>query len=167
MSLATGGAPARLLALGDRLARDTRQGLCGDELGAGVEEVVACRERRGLAALPDLRDGGDSELGHLPGVLRGVRGEDSLLDVAHPLAASVDGDDEGLALAVGGLQRGVRALARGFVDRVDDVDVGVAGEALLHRLATAVDGALGRLVAGDLVVAALATGVLAGLRLLG
>src|SRR3954470_9722922 len=147
-------APARLLALVRGLAVDPWQGLGGDELGARVQVVLAPRKRRRLLSRADLGDRVDAELRHLAGVLGRVSGKNPVLHVGHPLAASVDGDYERLVLVVVGLERGVGTLAGGLVDRVDDVDVGVAGQALLHGRAAAVDGALGRLVAGDRVAAA-------------
>src|SRR3954452_9374968 len=120
-----GRAPARLLALGRSLALDPGQRLRGDQLGAGVEVVLPGRERRGLLALADLGDRVDTELRHLARVLRRVGGEDPALDVGHALAAAVDGDDERLVLVVVGLEGGMGTLPGRFVDRVDDVDVGV------------------------------------------
>src|ERR1700712_4901555 len=160
-------APARLLALVGRLALGPGEGFAGDELGARVQVVLALREGGRLLARADLGDRVDAELRHLAGVLRRVGGEDPLVDVVHALAAAVDGDDERLVLVVVGLEGGVGTLPGWLVDRVDDVDVGVARQALLHRLAAAVDGALRCLVAGDRVGATLAAGVLPLLRLLG
>src|SRR4051794_5663779 len=76
-----GRAPARLLALGRCLAVDPGQRLRGDELGPRVQVVLPGRERGRLLALADLGDRVDPQLRHLAGVLRGVGGEDALLDV--------------------------------------------------------------------------------------
>ena len=72
-----------------------------------------------------------------------------------PLAAPVRLDvGEAPAGIVFRLQRLVGTGRRGLVDRVDDVDRVAVGEATLHRRLAAVDGALRRLVADHLVVAA-------------
>src|SRR4051794_3768525 len=92
--------PARLLALGRRLAVQPGERVGGDQLRARVEVVLPRRERRGLLSRADLGDRVDPELRHLAGVLRRVSGEEPLLHVDHALAAAVDGDDEGLVLVV-------------------------------------------------------------------
>src|SRR5262249_15845549 len=82
--------------------------------------------------------------------------DDTCPDVAHALAAAVDGHhrDAGLSLA-GVLERGPGARRARLVDRVDDVDVPVLLQAVLHRrlrrghLAVAVPNA------GDLLVVVL------------
>ncbi len=72
-----------------------------------------------------------------------------------------DRRDQG-AVDPGGLQRLHGTHTGRLVGAEHDVDVGVAGQAVLHRRTAAVLGAVGRLVAGDFVRA---SGVVAGLRL--
>src|SRR6185369_9252674 len=62
-------APADLGAVGARDAGQPGDGLVGDELRSGVEEVQAVGDARLLAGLGEFHDGVDSERGHLRRVL--------------------------------------------------------------------------------------------------
>src|SRR4030095_16714716 len=92
------------------------------------------------ARLPDrfdeCRAGRASELRHLHRVLLRGRRDRAGTDVANPLAAAIHRHEHDTLLLSGGLECLVRAGRRGLVDGVDDVDVGVLLEAVLHaRLA--------------------------------
>src|SRR5688572_16564117 len=135
----------------------------GHELHAGVVEVQSLGGLRLLSTVGDRRDRLDALLGHDEGVLLGGRVDHAVGDRANALAAAVDRDDEHvIGGQPGGLQRSGGAVGGRLVDGVDDVDAVGAAQAGLHRRTTAVLGAVGGLVAHDLVVAA---GVAAGRRL--
>src|SRR4051794_21842054 len=156
----SGSAPADLRGGVRGDAVDAGGRLVGDERDTGVEEVQALRGGRLGAA---TRDGGDrlhAHGRHLQRVLLGRGTDDAVLDRLDARAAAVDRDDDRVG-DTGCLERGVRTHGRRLVDRVDDVDLRVLGEAVLHRRAAAVLGAVAGLVADDRVVAALAAGVLA------
>ena len=91
----------------------------------------------------------DAHLGHLERVLLRGRADDAVLDVLHARAAAVDRDDRDVLLLAGRLERLVGAGRRGLVDRVDEVDVGVLLQQVLHRRAAALLGAVGHVVADD------------------
>jgi hypothetical protein len=148
------------------LAVDTADRVRSGQGGSGVDELLAGRQRRLRTAASELGDGLDAIGRHLAGILDRVGGDLALRDEAlHVIAATVDRHDDHVALARG-LQGLQRAVGRRFVDRVDDVDVAVGRQAVLHRGLAAGNGAGRRLVAHHLVVAALAAGVMAGLGLL-
>ena len=115
------------------------------------------------AACGELRDGLHAELGHLDRVLLAGGLDHALLDAADAGATAVDGDRRARPRLAGRLESLRSAVGGGLVDRVDDVDVRVLRQQRLHRGTAAVFGAIGGLVADDLVVAAARVG--AGLRL--
>src|SRR4029079_6723616 len=146
-----GLAPAVCEAVGDALGGDAGDGLRGDEVDAGVGVPGGL-----LAALRVADDGGDSQGGHLQRVLLRGGVDDAGLDVPDAGAAAVDGHDGhvGLRLA-GGLQGRPGARCARLVDRVDDVDVRVLLQAVLHRGLRGGDLTLPVPHADDLGVAAL------------
>src|SRR5262249_33822172 len=157
--VAMSAAPAGGGGLRRRLAGHAGQRLRGDQVGAGVDEVLAARVLRLGAALGHLGHGLHAELGHLARVLGRVGRYGAVLQqTVDVLAAAVDRDHQDVGL-VGGLERLDRAVRAGLVDGVHDVDVRVLGQAVLHGGLAAGDRAGGGLVAGHRVVAALAAGV--------
>ena len=134
---------------------DAVGGLVGDQRDTGVEEVETLARLRCGAVFNQLHDRLHAELGHLDGVLLAGRIDDAVGDLPDSGAAAVDRDDDHVISALArGLQRLVRAVGGRLVDRVDDVDVGVLGEQILHGGAATVLGPLGRFVAHDRVGAA-------------
>src|SRR5258705_12935761 len=147
-------APADLRGVGRGDAGDAGGRRVGDEGGARIVEVEAVAHG-GLRALRgEVVDRLDAERGHLQRVLLGGSADDAGLDEIDPGAATIDGDDEDARCLAGGREGLVRPVRGRLVDRVDDVDVGVLGETVLHRGLATVFSTLGRKVAGDLVRAA-------------
>src|SRR4051812_21577 len=126
------------------LARHAAHRLGGDQVDAGV--VVAGH----LALVVDRVDDRLHALGgHLERVLLRGRGDLALLHRLHAGAAAVDRDEQrGLA---GLVQRVPRAEPRRLIDRVDEVDVRVLLQAVLHRGLALGQVALGVLRADDLL----------------
>src|ERR671912_2104514 len=157
-------APADLVGLGGVDALHPVDRLVGDELHPGVVEVQAGADLRVHVVTHLLGDGFHTELGHVQRVLLGGGPDDATLHRGDArVAAAVHGYDRRLdscrVQRLGGTGGGR------FVDRVDEVDVLGLGQAGLHGRLALVRGTVGGLVAEDLVVSALAAGVLAGLVL--
>src|SRR5215213_8156224 len=158
-------APADLFGFGGGDALHAFHGLVGHQLDAGVVEVQPGRDLRIHVVTDLLGDGLDAELGHLQRVLLRRRPDDPALDRRDSgLAATIDGDDSRLHACC--LQSLGGADSGRLVDGVDQVYVLGLGQAGLHRGLALVRGPVGGLVADDLVISALATGVLAGLVLI-
>src|SRR4051812_14903814 len=110
------------------LALDPSHRLRRDQRDAGIG--VAARLLPGL----DERHGGrDAHLRHLQWILLSGRGDLAAADVAHALASAVHRDEDDVLLAPPRLECLVGAGGGGLVDRVDDVDVRILLEAVLHR----------------------------------
>src|SRR5680860_171377 len=147
-------APAELSALGGVNGVEAVDRLVGDERDSRVVEVKTLRVLGLGTAVRDRLDRLDPELGHLQRVLLRGGTDDALLDLVDPVATAVDRADQHALGIAALLESAVRADCGGLVDGVDDVDVLVLGQAVLHRRATTVLVARGGLVADDLVVAA-------------
>src|SRR6201996_6496999 len=160
-----GSAPALGLRVGGCDARHPGLRRVGVQLGPGVVEVLARLVGGLLAGLGELGDGFHAVDGHLARELPGSGADLTVGHVGQVAAAAVDGHDRHVLLARRREGLG-RAFGGGLVDRVDHVDAGVLGQAGLHGRLAAGLGPLGGQLAGDLVRAALAAGVLAALRLL-
>src|SRR5579884_722470 len=121
--------PAVGEAVGDALRRNPGRRMVRDQVDPGVRIAGDL-----LARLRVVDDGLDALRRHQQRVLlrRGV--DDPRLDVAHAGAAAVDGHDRDVARRLAGVLQ-CRPGARGarLVDRVDDVDVRVLLQAVLHR----------------------------------
>ena len=137
-------APAVLEAPLAVLGIEPRHRLVGDEIRAGVDEAG-----RLLAAGSVLGHRIDAHRRHLVGELHHRGGNDPGLDVAHAGAAAVDrGQDHVLFLAER-FQRLIATGRRRLVDGVDDVDVAILGEQVLHADLALVLRAVGDGGAGD------------------
>ena len=80
-------------------------GLVGDQLDAGVVEVEPLGGLGRLAAVDELLDGLDAELGHLHRVLLAGGADEAAVDLLDTVAAAVDRDDDQVLGGVGGLER--------------------------------------------------------------
>ena len=114
-----------------------------DQFDAGVVELEALGVRRDLSA----GDGFHAERGHQQRELHRRRPDEAVLHVLDSRAPAVDRHDDGVA--PGGVEGQPGAGGGRLVDRVDEVDVGVDGEQLLHRRPTAFLAATRDLVADD------------------
>src|SRR5205823_10588172 len=144
-------APAVCEAVLDGFGSDAHKRLLRDQVDAGVG--VAAWLDTGLRVLDN---GSDAPRGHQERVLLRGRVDDPGSDVSHAGATTVDRDDRRGRLRLAGvLQRGPGACGAGLVDRVDDVDVRVLLETVLHRRLRRCRLTLAVADAGDLAVAAL------------
>src|SRR4051794_20535405 len=140
----TGLAPAVGEAELHVLALDAVHRLGRDQVDAGV--VVAGHV---ALAVDRVHDGVHALGRHLEGVLLRGGGDLALLDGLHAGAAAVDGDQQGRLARL--VQRVPGAEPGRLVDRVDEVDVRVLLEAVLHRGLALGQVALGVLRADDLL----------------
>src|SRR5207244_350020 len=121
-------APAIVEAEGRVLRVDPADGLVADERHAGIGVAGYT-----LAILGEVDPGVNAEAGHLQRILlRGGR-DPAILHAADAGAPTVDRHDQDAVLLAAVLERLVDAEGRRLVDRVDDVDAGGFGQAVLHR----------------------------------
>src|ERR1700688_985405 len=136
--------PAELHAFLDGDRGHAGDGMIGHELLAGVDAL------RLLAGLDELRDRLDAVARHQQRILLRSRADNTLLDALDAVAAAIDGDHEHALFLAGRLQRGIAAVRRRLVDRVDEVDVIGLLEDLLHRRAAALVRTRGKVGTDDL-----------------
>src|SRR5882672_2938927 len=121
-------APAVVEPVGRVLRVDTTDGLVGNQGHARVRITGDT-----LAILGEVDAGVNTKAGHLQRILlRGGR-DPAVFHPANARTTAVNRDDQHAILLAPVLERLVDAKGRRLVDRIDDVDTGVLGQAVLHR----------------------------------